>query len=172
MDRYYHILHINPGASEKEIKTAYRQLARKYHPDRNPAGDAQEKFIEITEAYEILMNKDKKLAPVVFETGYDQVNVEDQRRQRAAEYARMRYEAFKRNNEAFKRSWYFPYVKTGVALLVFSGYIMAGIFFLSPLIGWMFWGSKTLLITIVMFMFSAHIYRFSRDLQKESKKYW
>jgi molecular chaperone DnaJ len=58
---YYDILGIKRDASEKEIKQAYRRLARQYHPDVNP-GDksAEAKFKEINEAYEILSDKDKR----------------------------------------------------------------------------------------------------------------
>jgi len=58
---YYSILGISRGASEREIKQAYRRLARKYHPDVNP-GDksAEAKFKEINAAYEILSDKEKR----------------------------------------------------------------------------------------------------------------
>ena len=58
---YYDILGIKKGASEKEVKQAYRRLARKYHPDVNP-GDksAENKFKEINEAYEVLSDKDDR----------------------------------------------------------------------------------------------------------------
>ena len=54
---YFEILGIKQGVSQSEIKKAYRKLAIKYHPDRNPGNkDAEEKFKRITEAYEFLMN--------------------------------------------------------------------------------------------------------------------
>ncbi|NQT71872.1 MAG: DnaJ domain-containing protein [Chloroflexi bacterium] len=58
---YYQVLGVNRGASEKEIKQAYRKLARKYHPDVNP-GDAstETKFKEVNEAYEVLSEPDKR----------------------------------------------------------------------------------------------------------------
>jgi DnaJ-class molecular chaperone len=58
---YYKILGVQRSADEKEIKSAYRKLARKYHPDVNP-GDksAESKFKEISEAYEVLSDAEKK----------------------------------------------------------------------------------------------------------------
>jgi len=58
---YYNILGVNRNASEKEIKQAFRRLARKHHPDVNP-GDksAEAKFKEISGAYEVLSDKDKR----------------------------------------------------------------------------------------------------------------
>jgi DnaJ-class molecular chaperone len=58
---YYQVLSVNRTASEKEIKQAYRRLARKYHPDLNP-GDksAEAKFKEINAAYEVLSDPEKR----------------------------------------------------------------------------------------------------------------
>lgn len=58
---YYDVLGVNRGASEDEIKKAYRKEAKKYHPDLHPGDkEAEAKFKEINEAYEVLSNADKK----------------------------------------------------------------------------------------------------------------
>src|SRR3989304_3181889 len=58
---YYKILGIEKTSSEEEIKRAYRKLALKLHPDKNPGNKAaEEKFKEINEAYEVLRDKEKR----------------------------------------------------------------------------------------------------------------
>jgi len=57
---YYHVLGLSEAATEDEIRKAYRRLALKYHPDKNKDQGAEEIFKDISEAYEILSNKDKK----------------------------------------------------------------------------------------------------------------
>ncbi|WP_444996054.1 molecular chaperone DnaJ [Aliikangiella sp. IMCC44359] len=60
---YYEVLGVSKGASDQELKKAYRRLAMKYHPDRNPdSSEAEEKFKEAKEAYEVLTNEQKRHA--------------------------------------------------------------------------------------------------------------
>ena len=59
---YYQTLGVEPGAGDAEIKTAYRRLARKHHPDVSKEPGAEERFKAINEAYEALRDKDKRAA--------------------------------------------------------------------------------------------------------------
>lgn len=60
---YYEILGVAKGVDEKELKTAYRRIAMKHHPDRNPDNaEAEEKFKEASEAYEVLSDEQKRAA--------------------------------------------------------------------------------------------------------------
>jgi len=74
---YYQILGVEKNASEKEIKKAFRRLARKHHPDVNPDdAQAEDRFKEINEAYEVLSDPDKR-------SKYDRLGSDWQRYQRA-----------------------------------------------------------------------------------------
>jgi molecular chaperone DnaJ len=57
---YYEVLGVERSASDKDIKTAYRKLAMEFHPDRNASPDAEEKFKEASEAYEVLSDPQKR----------------------------------------------------------------------------------------------------------------
>ncbi|WP_374473571.1 DnaJ C-terminal domain-containing protein [Arenimonas sp.] len=69
---YYDTLGVEPTAGEAEIKTAYRRLARKYHPDVSKEKGAEERFKAINEAYEVLRDKEKRAA-------YDQLKAQGYR---------------------------------------------------------------------------------------------
>ena len=57
---YYDVLGVSKDASEKDIKTAYRKLAMKHHPDRSDDPGAEEMFKELSEAYAVLSDPDKR----------------------------------------------------------------------------------------------------------------
>ena len=84
---YYAILGVPKNAAEKDIKSAYRKLARKWHPDANPKNpkEAEEKFKEIAEAYEVLGDPEKRKKYDVLGPNWQQAaqQAEQQRRYRA-----------------------------------------------------------------------------------------
>ncbi|KAF9532607.1 DnaJ-domain-containing protein [Crepidotus variabilis] len=57
---YYKILDVHKSATEKEIRTAYKKLSKKFHPDKNKSPDAEDKFVQIARAYEVLSDKTKR----------------------------------------------------------------------------------------------------------------
>ncbi|CAM1500542.1 Fc.00g097040.m01.CDS01 [Cosmosporella sp. VM-42] len=58
---YYNVLGVGRSASDKELKSAYRRLSKKYHPDKNPGDDtAHDKFVEVSEAYDVLSDSDSR----------------------------------------------------------------------------------------------------------------
>ncbi len=116
MKNYFAVLQIPENSSHDDIQKAYRRLAKLYHPDVSTATDAHEKFCEITEAYEFLMNHwpqrairypGETVTQQTFEEylktdAYEKFRQEV--REQAYRQARMRYEKFKKQHEAFQQS--------------------------------------------------------------------
>ena len=71
---YYRVLGVNKNASSQEIKSAYRRLALQYHPDKNPSLDAKQKFQELTHAYSILIDDNKRYN---YDHGIDEEDIVD-----------------------------------------------------------------------------------------------
>jgi DnaJ-class molecular chaperone len=82
----YHVLGVKRGASEKEVRSAYRRLARKHHPDVNPGDKASEsKFKEINSAYEVLSDADKRRKYDKYGEKWEYADqIEEMQRQRSA----------------------------------------------------------------------------------------
>ncbi|KAF5036825.1 Chaperone protein DnaJ [anaerobic digester metagenome] len=101
MSIYHQILGVPESASIQEIKKAYRALALKYHPDKNTSPDAADQFIRVTEAYEILIGESSRPASRRSAPAYTAEDLARAAREKAKQYARMKYEEFKRKNDAF-----------------------------------------------------------------------
>ncbi len=108
-DQYYRILGLENRASKDEIKSAYRYLAKKYHPDVSEESDAGKKFIDISEAYEILMNRkiidDLHVSTMdATERKFTYEFFAQRARENAKKAAEMRYEKLQTEHEAFQKS--------------------------------------------------------------------
>jgi hypothetical protein len=169
---YYSILGLRAGATDDEIKKAYRRLARKYHPDVNREQDAEERFIEITEAYQYLLEKPSVRRPSG-EPVYEPPDKEELRRQRAREFARMRYEAFKREVEAFRKKWYYTPLKIIRYTVVYVLYAASIPLLLATVLGY-FWfeGVAGLFIGLLLGYIGAQLFQVGRAIHKGTKEYF
>jgi len=73
---HYDVLQIKKNASNEEIKKSFRNLALKYHPDKNKSNDSKEKFLRIVEAYEILSDENsRKKYDMTYQNDNEQENI-------------------------------------------------------------------------------------------------
>jgi hypothetical protein len=154
IEPYYHLLNIKPGATEAEIKRAYRKKAAELHPDRNPREDAHEQFVMLTEAYEYLLavhtGKVKYQAEAMTQADWE-VHQKEQARYQARAYAKMKFEEFTQTDY---------YKKSQAALTVFEHlyfFLALGVM-LCPLWGFFYQGWVGLGIGALLTFFTVHFW--------------
>ena len=101
---YYNILGLEQTATLRDIKKAYRELAKKYHPDINKSENANDKFIQLTEAYEVLINQLQCSNTIIQNKSEWYDEIKRRSREKARQHARMKYEKFRKEHEAFQKS--------------------------------------------------------------------
>ena len=166
-DEYYTILGIDPGASPRDIRRAYWERAKKCHPDVNPQLEAAEQFIRLNHAYHVL-TQGTPLPPDLPEAPHHRSGPQ---RERAAEYARQQYEAFRQNNAQFKRSpWYLP-TRVFTYFAWWLGNLGGAAFLLSPL--WITYldghtraGLAMIPFALLGLLLIAAAYQFKREVEK------
>lgn len=128
-------MELTPDAGDAEIKSAYRRLAKRYHPDRSGTTDTRSKFIEVNEAYEILMKRDAMVREAI--RRYNQKRQgknptpppKSNPRERASTYADMKYSEFVKSpiyRTAMMMDSAFDYI------FLFLGFLMI----LAPVLGY------------------------------------
>ncbi len=135
----YRILGVSPDADSQEIKRAYRKQAKLFHPDVNSGDGAQEEFVKVNEAYEMLVNEGASYQSSQLASAFENVyfytfETRQERAERAANFARMYYEEFRRNNEEFKKSFYYVPVKIFAYTLWTFAALMGFVMLFMPLV--------------------------------------
>jgi DnaJ-class molecular chaperone len=143
---YYKILSIAFEASDTEIKKAYRRLSMIWHPDKNTSPNAHEKFIEITEAYEILIDPiQRKNYDILFKDAfYDkqkpQEICEDYLKEKYQQFNKDRVRAAAKAEETLKQA--------------LNKKLTVGFHYLNVILNYIFWIAGILLL--LFFLFKGH----------------
>lgn len=180
---YYSILDLEPGCSLFDIKRAYREKAKEYHPDLNHSPDAQERFIEVNEAYEFFIRQFSRPGREKIVRDGTSINEMEEifqqwmqkerirARARAAQYARRRYEEFRRS-PLYRTSNYLSigadYFALGFGIMTMAGPLY-GIYYVAKTYhvvtgAAIFAAVLTSLVGLILILFSAS------DIKHKRKK--
>lgn len=157
MERYYQLLGLGSTCSNDDIRKAYRKLAMALHPDRNASPDAKQKFIEVTEAYKILMayrtggyTRIIRKAVNKRETKADFLRKQRARsRQKAMEYAEMKYAEF------LKSEGYLTRGSLAVIVWHISFIACLSIIFVLPFVLSSFDGTRGLFMSVITILVTS-----------------
>ena len=139
-EKYYRTLEIPSGSTDGEIKAAYRRLAKLYHPDKSGDPNTRDKFIDVNEAYEVLLRREEYVRDALLRYQKRKEAQSAIRQPRGREYAsgareRAMGNSYKRYND-FEKS---PLYRTAVVFNSAFNYVFVGIgvmMIISPFIGY------------------------------------
>ena len=174
LDEYYQVLEISTGAGMEDLKRAFRKKAKQYHPDLNSSAGAQDEFIRVHTAYEMIMThmlvKDRYEMFKEVAYRYSKQEAEKRRREaaeRARVYMKMKYEQYKKECEAYHTSpysWVFRILYYGLFYLYF---LCAFIFAFVPLWAGYEGGVFYFLICIPLFVIAYFTVQMAYGWKKE-----
>jgi hypothetical protein len=130
---YYEILGLQPNCSIDQIKKAYREKARRYHPDINHSPDAKDKFIKATEAYDFLIEHHDK--PLTDDQEFARLIEEWMKYRQERSRARARYFAHRSFNN-FRNSKYYKSTREQNGYIVVVNFAVAIMVFIYTIIGY------------------------------------
>lgn len=165
---YYNLLGLPFNADIAGLKKAFREKAKLFHPDLNPSPLAQESFIRVHTAYEmILAHLEGKTTRVLPNTEEEKEKRKQKAAERSERYARMKYEEFLKECEAYKQSpykWLFQFLYYGLFYLYM---FCAMLFIFVPL--WAGWegGIFYLLICLPLFVLAYFTIGMAYNWKKE-----
>ena len=131
---YYRILDLTPGVSVNEIKKAYREKARLYHPDINKSPDAQELFISATEAYDFLISYHDKIS----KPNVDSQIMDDWQKQSREWSRRKAYAYAQESYSSFKKSNYYKTTRMFEGITVIFGFIISVLIIIYAIAGYFY----------------------------------
>lgn len=149
LSNYHRILGINLGVSTEEIKKGYRKKAFEFHPDKNKTSEAHEKFIEATIAYEVLISGKAAKNPTTVQRKRTRASYENRPhppldpekfyewyayyKQKAETQAKKKYKEFKAENDAFKKTFFYPFFKIFTLLITVECGVVTLAFWATPI---------------------------------------